>query len=282
MQSVVITGVSSGIGLGAARVLTRKGYRVFGSVRRADDAERVGQDLGERFTPLLFDVTDGPAIEAAAGQVRSSLGDEPLFGLVNNAGVAVAGPLLDLPLDELRRQMEVNLVGVVAVTKAFGPLLWTGRERGAPPGRLVNITSVGGKTALPFMAPYCASKFALEGLTESLRRELMLFGVKAVAIAPGMVATEMTRQGAETDLTPYRGSPYELALERLRAFMTPGGRATLTPERLGEAVLTALTAPNPKARYTISPSPLQTFLIENLPKSMTDRMIGRQLGLLPG
>jgi NAD(P)-dependent dehydrogenase (short-subunit alcohol dehydrogenase family) len=282
MQSVVITGVSSGIGLGAARVLTEKGYRVFGSVRRTADADRVKQELGEHFTPLNFDVTDGAAIEAAAGQVRDALGGEPLFGLVNNAGVAVAGPLLDLPLDELRRQMEVNLVGVVAVTKAFGPSLWAGRDRGAARGRLVNITSVGGKTALPFMAPYCASKFALEGLTESLRRELMLFGVKVIAIAPGMVATEMTRQGAETDLEPYKGSPYAPALERLRAFMTPGERATLKPEQLGEAILVALTAPNPKARYTVSPDPLQTFLIEHLPKGVTDRMIGRQLGLLPG
>jgi NAD(P)-dependent dehydrogenase (short-subunit alcohol dehydrogenase family) len=282
MKSVVITGVSSGIGQGAARVLVAEGFRVFGSVRRPDDADRLKQDLGERFTPLLFDVTDAAAIEAAAATVRAALDGEPLFGLVNNAGVAVAGPLMSLPLDELRRQLEVNLVGVAAVIQAFGPLLWTGRESGARPGRMVNVTSVGGKSALPFMAPYCASKFALEGLTESLRREMLLFGVDVIAIAPGMVQTEMTAKGSELDLTPYAGGPYVTGLERLRAAMTPGGaRPTLKPEQLGRAIHTALTTPRPKVRYTVAPDPVQTFLIEHLPKRLVDRLVGRQLGLLP-
>lgn len=282
MKSVVITGVSSGIGQGAAKVLSEAGVQVFGAVRRQADADRLKQALGERFTPLLFDVTDAPAIKAAAETVGAALGGEPLFGLVNNAGVAVAGPLMELPLDEIRHQMEVNLIGVVAVTQAFGPLLWAGRERGAKPGRIVNITSVGGKTALPFMAPYCASKFALEGLTESLRREMLLFGVEVIAIAPGMVQTEMTAKGAETDLTPYEGGPYAGALAKIRAFMTPGSRPTLKPEDLGRAIQEALTAPRPKVRYTIAPDPVQTFLMEHLPKRVIDRMVGRQLGLLPG
>lgn len=279
MKSVVITGVSTGIGQGAARVLTRSGFQVFGSVRRQADADRLKQELGEAFTPLLFDVTDQDAISRAAALVREALGDEPLFGLVNNAGIAVAGPLLETPLDELRRQMEINLVGVVAVCQAFAPLLWTGREAGKAPGRLINITSVGGKTALPFMAPYCASKFALEGLTESLRREMLLFGVDVIAIAPGMVQTEMTAKGAATDLSPYEAGPYAKALEKVRAFMTPGGRATLQPDRLGEAIRLALTTRQPKTRYTIAPDPVQTFMLEHLPKRLIDRMVGRQLGL---
>jgi NAD(P)-dependent dehydrogenase (short-subunit alcohol dehydrogenase family) len=279
MRSVVITGVSSGIGQGAARVLVQQGYRVFGSVRRQADADRLRQELGEAYAPLIFDVTDAAAVAAAAQTVREALAGEPLFGLVNNAGVAVAGPLLELPLDELRRQLEVNLVGVAACLQAFAPLLWQGVKPGERPGRIVNITSVGGRTALPFLGPYAASKFGLEGLTEALRREMLLFGVDVIAIAPGMVSTEMTVKGAQTDLTPYAGTAYAAALEKLRAFMDPGGRAGLSPERLGQAILTALTAPRPRERYTVAPNPLQTLLIETLPKRIVDRMIAGQLGL---
>lgn len=279
MKSVVITGVSSGIGQGAATVLTRAGYRVFGSVRRQADADRLKQALGDGFTPLLFDVTDAEAVKAGAETVRQALAGEPLFGLVNNAGVAVAGPLLELPLDEVRRQLEVNLIGVVASLQAFAPLLWGNVKAGEKPGRIVNITSVGGRTALPFVAPYAASKFGLEGLTESLRRELVPLGVEVIAIAPGLVATEMTAKGAETDLAPYAGTPYAAALARLQAFMSPGLRPALTPERLGEAILHALTTPRPKVRYTVAPNPLQTLLIESLPKRTVDNLLGGQLGL---
>jgi NAD(P)-dependent dehydrogenase (short-subunit alcohol dehydrogenase family) len=261
--------------------LVQEAYRVFGSVRRQADADRLRQEMGERFTPLLFDVTDGEAVKAGAEQVRAALAGEPLLGLVNNAGVAVAGPVLELPLDELRHQLEVNLVGVVACLQAFAPLLWQGVTAGQKPGRVVNVTSVGGKTALPFLSPYVASKFALEGLSESLRRELMLFGVEVIVIAPGFVSTEMTVKGAEYDLSRYDGTPYAAPLAKVRSFMTPGGRAALSPERLGRAIFHALTAPKPKVRYTVSPNPLQTFLIEHLPKRMVDGMLGGQLGLRP-
>jgi NAD(P)-dependent dehydrogenase (short-subunit alcohol dehydrogenase family) len=279
MKSVVITGVSSGIGLGATRVLVQEGYRVFGSVRRQVDADRLRQELGERFVPLLLDVTDIAAVKAGAEQVRVALGGEPLFGLVNNAGIAVAGPLLELPLDELRHQLEVNLIGVVASLQAFAPMLWQGVPAGEKPGRVVNVTSVGGKTALPFLGPYVASKFALEGVSESLRREMRLFGVEVIVIAPGFVSTEMTTKGAEYDMSPYAGTPYAAALAKVKAFMTPGEGAALPPERLGRAILHALTTPRPAVRYTVAPNPLQTFLIEHLPKRMIDGLIGSQLGL---
>jgi NAD(P)-dependent dehydrogenase (short-subunit alcohol dehydrogenase family) len=279
MKSVVITGVSSGIGLGATRVLVQQGYRVFGSLRRQADADRLHQELGERFVPLLFDVTDLAAVKAGAEQVSAALGGEPLFGLINNAGIAVAGPLLKLPLDELRHQLEVNLIGVVASLQAFAPMLWQGVPTGEQPGRVINVTSVGGKTALPFLGPYVASKFALEGVSESLRREMRLFGVEVIVIAPGFVSTEMTVKGAEYDMSPYEGTPYAAALAKVKAFMTPGEGAALSPERLGQAILHALTTPRPAVRYTVAPNPLQTFLIEHLPKRMIDGMIGGQLGL---
>ena len=282
MKSVVITGVSSGIGLGAARVRAGAGYRVFGSVRRQADADRLQQELGEAFTPLIFDVTDTEGVKAAAESVRQALGGAPLFGLVNNAGVAVAGPVLETPLGEFRHQLEVNLVGVVAVLQAFAPMLWQGVKPGENPGRIINLTSVGGRTALPFLGPYVASKFALEGLTESLRREMLLFRVPVIAIAPGMVSTEMTLKGADYDLTPYAATPYAAALAQVQAFMSPGGQAALPPERLGRAILRALTTAWPRVRYTVAPNPMQTFLVEHLPKRMVDTMLGGMLGLRPG
>ena len=190
MKSIVITGVSTGIGWGAAKVAIQKGFRVFGSVRKAADAQRLSAEFGPNFTPLIFDVTDEAAVAAAARQVREALGGETLFGLVNNAGVAVAGPLLHLPIAEFRQQIEINLTGAVIVTQAFAPLLGADKDLKGPPGRIVNISSVGGRNATPFMAPYNASKFALEGLSESLRRELMLFGIEVIVVAPG--ATTIT------------------------------------------------------------------------------------------
>ena len=281
MRSVVITGTSTGIGWGTTKVLIEHGFRVFGSVRKTSDAERLSLEFGENFVPLLFDVTDEVAVKAAAADVRRALAGERLFGLVNNAGVAIAGPLLELPTEEVRRQIEVNLVGVVIATKAFTPLVGTDPALKGPPGRIINISSVGGRNAVPFLAPYAASKFALEGLSESLRRELLPFGIDVIVIAPGAVATPIWGKAEQIDVTPYRDTPYANALERMRAYMLGLGKQGLPPERIGEAVLHALTTAKPKVRYAVTPRPLQDFLARNLPKRMVDRMIGGRLGLLP-
>ncbi len=188
-RAVVVTGVSSGIGNGTARVLASHGYRVFGSVRKPGDAERLSRELGGAFTPLIFDVTDAVAVERAAAVTREALDGGRLFGLVNNAGIAVPGPLLELPVSEFRRQLEVNLVSVLTVTQAFFPLL---RPRGGEadgPARIVNISSIAGKLAMPFLGAYAAAKHGLEGLSDSLRRECMPYGVDVIVIDPGSVAT---------------------------------------------------------------------------------------------
>lgn len=279
MKSVVVTGVSTGIGWGVTKVLIQQGFRVFGSVRKAADAERLQQEFGERYVPLIFDVTDEAAVAAAAAQVREALAGEPLAGLVNNAGVAVAGPLLHLPVAEFRQQIEINVTGVVIVTQAFAPLLVPGAGGQSPPGRIVNISSVGGKNSMPFLAPYNASKFALEGLSEALRRELMVLGIDVIIVAPGAVATAIWGKAEQVDITPYRGTPFFPALEKVRAYMN--GAGGLPPERLGEVVATALTAARPKVRYTVAPDAMQAFLMANLPRRMVDRMIAGRLGLTP-
>ncbi|MDO8324166.1 MAG: SDR family NAD(P)-dependent oxidoreductase [Phenylobacterium sp.] len=277
MKSVVVTGVSTGIGWGITKVLTGQGVRVFGSVRKAADADRLRQEFGDRFVPLIFDVTDEAAVRAAAEQVRVALAGETLMGLVNNAGVAVAGPLLHLPIADFRQQIEVNLTGVVIATQAFAPLLNAG-GKGAS-GRIVNISSVGGKNGSPFLAPYNASKFAVEGLSESLRRELMLFGVDVIVVAPGAVATPIWGKARPEDIEPYRHTPFYPALQKVHAFMTSSGAAGLPPEAIGEAVAKALTTAKPKVRYTVAPNPLTTFMMANLPRRVVDNMVGKRLGL---
>jgi NAD(P)-dependent dehydrogenase (short-subunit alcohol dehydrogenase family) len=281
MRSVVITGTSTGIGWGAAKVLLKQGFRVFGSVRKPADAERLKAEFGDNFVPLLFDVTNEAAVYCAAAQVRTALAGETLAGLVNNAGIAVAAPLLEVPIEEFRRQFEVNLIGVVTVTQAFAPLLGTDRQLDGSPGRIVNISSVGGRTATPFLAPYSASKFALEGLSESLRRELLIFGIDVIVVGPGAVVTAIWDKAEQVDMTPYLDTPYGPALQRLRDYMLGVGRKGLPAERLGEVIAQALTTPRPKARYAVSPQPLQDLMARTLPKRMLDRMIGRQLGLIP-
>jgi NAD(P)-dependent dehydrogenase (short-subunit alcohol dehydrogenase family) len=189
MKAVVITGVSNGIGWGTTRVLLREGYQVFGSVRHAADAERLAAAFGSNFVPLIFDVTDQEAIRHAAGQVRAALGGRTLHGLVNNAGIAEGGPLVHQPLAAFRAQIEVNLIGPLIVTQAFAPLLGVDRSLQGGAGRIVNISSVGGQFAGPFLGAYHASKFGLEGLSDTLRRELVPFGIDVVVIGPGSVAT---------------------------------------------------------------------------------------------
>ena len=279
MKSVVVTGSSTGIGWGATKILIQNGFRVFGSVRKDADGERLQKEFGVNFVPLKFDVTDATAVNAAAEKVSAALGGETLFGLVNNAGIAVAGPLLYLKIDELRHQLEVNVTGQVIVTQAFAPLLGADRSRKGPPGRIVNITSVGGKNANPFMGPYCASKFAMEGLSESLRRELMLFGIDVIVVAPGAVATPIWDKVEEVDVTQYANTPYLEALKKIRAYMLDRGPKGLTPEKLGEAIHHALTTSSPKVRYTVTPDGFQEIMQAILPKRTMDKLIGGQLGL---
>jgi NAD(P)-dependent dehydrogenase (short-subunit alcohol dehydrogenase family) len=281
MKSVVVTGSSTGIGWGATKVLIEHGFRVFGSVRKQADGERLAKEFGAAFVPLLFDVTDAQAVNAAAEKVSAALGGETLFGLVNNAGIAVAGPLLYLKIDELRHQLDVNVVGQLVVTQAFAPLLGADTSRKGDPGRIVMISSVGGKNANPFMGPYNASKFALEGLSESLRRELMLFGIDVIIVAPGAVATPIWAKAEEVDVSQYANTPYVTQLERIRSYMLDRGPKGLKPEKLGQAIRLALTIAHPKTRYTVSPDGLQDTMVSILPKRMVDKMIGGRLGLTP-
>jgi len=279
MQSVVVTGVSTGIGWGITKILIQRGFPVFGSVRKTQDAERLTKEFGEGFVPLIFDVTDEAAVQAAARQVRDQLNGETLFGLVNNAGIAIPGPLMHLPTDDFRHQIEVNLVSVLIVTKAFLPLLGTDRSLHGEPGRIINISSVGGKAGGPFLGAYAASKHGLEGFSESLRRELMLYGIDVIIVGPGAVATPIWDKGEKVDISAYATTDYIEALRRVQKFMVEDGRKGYPPEKVGEVVFQALTTPKPRVRYAVIPgSPLRRIIQRLLPRRAIDRIIARNLG----
>lgn len=279
MKSIVVTGVSTGIGWGTTKVLIQNGYRVFGSVRKTQDADRLSREFGRNFVPLTFDVTDESAVQAAALQVRDQLNGETLFGLVNNAGIAVPGPLIHLATDEFRHQLEVNLVSVLIVTKAFVPLLGADRSLRGEPGRIINISSVGGKNGGPFLGAYSASKHGLEGFSESLRRELMLYGIDVIIVAPGSIATPIWDKAEQIDTSPYEKSDYFESALRMQKYMIEGGRNGYPPEKVGEVVLHTLTTANPRVRYSVIPgSSFQRTIQMLLPKRLVDNIIARRLG----
>jgi len=281
MRSVVVTGASTGIGWATVKLLLDKGFRVFGSVRKQADAGRLKAEFGANFTPLLFDVTDEAAVLAASREVRAALSGETLAGLVNNAGVAVAGPVFELAADEFRRQMDVNVIGPIITTQAFGPLLGSEPSLKGPKGRIVMISSVAGKNGNPFTPAYSASKHAIEGLSESLRRELMLFGIDVIIIAPGAVKTPIWSKAEEVDFSAYQNSPFFPAMQKVRAVMLNFGATGLPAEKIAEAVYTALTAARPKVRYQITPDPMRHIVTSVLPKRMVDKIIAKRLGLMP-
>ena len=281
-RAVVVTGASTGIGRAAVARAVKSGAHVFAGVRKQADADALTAEFGALVTPLIFDVTDEAAVHAAAARVDEALGGRRLFGLVNNAGMAVPGPLLHLTTEDLRRQMEVNFIGVHIVTRAFLPLLGADPSRTGPAGRIVMISSVGGEVAFPFIGAYAASKHAMEGYSESLRRELILFGIDVVVIAPGAIATPIWDKVDDDQLAPYRATRYGPMLEKVRDYMLAQGRAGLPPARVGDLIWRALSGSGPKVRYRILRGEFfQMTLPKLLPARLVDKAIARTLGLLP-
>jgi NAD(P)-dependent dehydrogenase (short-subunit alcohol dehydrogenase family) len=278
-KDVVVTGVSTGIGWGTAKVLISKGFRVFGSVRKQTDADRLQREFGNSFVPLMMDITDAEAVHQAAKNVGSMIGDRNLVGLVNNAGIVVSGPLLYLRPSEYRRQLDVNMVSPLVVIQAFAPFLGTDRKRQGPAGRIVNITSSGAKVPIPLLGAYGASKSGLEGMSDVLRLELMLFGIDLVMIEPGFVNTSMYDKGEKEDLSEFKQTEYWEAVQNFQKFIVAEGRKGLSPEHLGEAVHVALTTAKPKARYAVIRQRFKNWTLPRLlPTRMFDAWLAKQLG----
>ena len=280
MQTVVITGASSGIGRAAARHLAAKGWRVFAGVRKSSDADALDGDH-ENIVPLILDVADGESLNAAVATVDQALGGAKLSGLVNNAGIAQMGPLVLQPLDEIEAHFKVNVFGAIACTQAFAPLLGMERERTGAPGRIINITSVGGRIASPFLGAYTATKHALESVTDTLRRELVIYGIDSIAIGPGAVKTPIWDKAEEkNEDTPYANSEWADAIDRFSQTLLQGGRDGLSAEHIASVIETALSDPSPKARYAPVPNKLTNFTIPTrLPKRWLDGIFASRFGM---
>lgn len=250
---------------------------MYGSVRREADAQRLEAELGSGFRALRFDVRDEASIREAAEAVQADVGGQGLAGLVNNAGVAFAGPLLHLAPADFREQLEVNVVGVHVVTQAFLPLLGAASKCSHRPGRVVNVSSVSGRVALPFMGPYAASKHALEAYSDSLRRELLLYGVDVIVVQPTAIRTPMLDK--IPDPSPYEGTDYEAAVLGAIENVRESRAWALAPSRVSGVVRVALTARRPRTRYPVLADRLQSWWLPRwLPDRVFDRIVGRRLG----
>ena len=247
--AVVITGASTGIGKACALELDRRGFHVFAGVRTEAVASQLRAEASARLIPVMLDVTDANMIAAAAKTVAEAVGAAGLAALVNNAGIVVPGPIELVPIDAFRRQLEVNVIGQVAVTQAFLPLLRQGR------GRVVNISSLNGGLALPYMGPYSASKFALEAITDALRLELRTWGIRVSGVEPGAIATpiwEKSLTAADqlaSGINPETIALYEADLTAIRKAVDHSIRTAAPVDRVVKAVVHALTARRPRTRY---------------------------------
>jgi len=270
--TVVVTGASTGIGEATALHLRALGFDVRAGVRKDEDAERL---RGAGLTPLKLDVTDAASIEAA----RAEVGDGPLVGLVNNAGVAVAGPLEFIPIDRLREQLEINVIGQVAVTQAFLPGLRAAR------GRIVNVSSIGGRIALPMAGPYAASKFALEGVSDTLRREVRDQGVEVILVEPGGIKTPIWKKGTAVadqiaaSMPPEAETLYGRLITAIRKETVRIAEETgLPPSAVAEVIGTAMTAEKPKTRYLVGrEAKIRWAIAKRVPDRTMDSLIMRAL-----
>ncbi|MGD0517737.1 MAG: SDR family oxidoreductase [Thermoguttaceae bacterium] len=248
-SAVLITGASTGIGKACTLELDRRRFRVFAGVRTEEAGERLRKNASALLTPVMIDVTDAASISAAASQIKDQTGDCGLAGLVNNAGISVSGPLEILPIEEFRRQLEVNVIGQVAVTQAFLPLLRIAK------GRIVNMGSISGALSSPYLGPYCASKFAMEAITDALRMELRTWGIRVSIVEPGPIATPIWEKSFAAANELANAIPdetmalYEPDLTVVRKMIAEIANKAEPVDMVVRAVVHALTASKPKPRY---------------------------------
>lgn len=280
VKSALITGASTGIGRASALHLDAKGWRVFAGVRREADAESLRGEGSERLTPLMLDVTDAAQIEAAAERIAAEVGEAGLDGLVNNAGIAVPGPLEALPIDDFRRQVEVNLTAQVAVTQAMLPAIRSAR------GRIVFITSIGGRMAFPMFGAYHAAKFGLEAVGDVFRQELRRWGIEVAIVEPGSIATPIWERGlGEADAFVARATDAqkELYAKPIGAYHEVARQTEargLPPEKVAKAIEHALSARRPRTRYLVGlDAKGQARLKAILPTRLVDRVVARFTGM---
>ena len=279
-RAIVITGASTGIGAACALHLDRLGFIVFAGVRKPEDGQALQKTTSDRLVPILVDVTDQPSIQRSLAIVSERCGSNGLYGLVNNAGIAVPAPLEAIPLPDFRRQLDVNVIGQLAVTQAFLPLIRQAR------GRIVNMGSIAGRSTIPMMGAYSASKFALEAMTDALRLEVQPWGIQVSIIEPGAITTPIWTKSAEdaagreavmgTDLRRL----YEPTVAAVRKVVDEAAKRAIPADVVAKAVEQALTVPVPKTRYLVgTDAKIRAFIGQILPDRIMDRLLTAVLNL---
>jgi NAD(P)-dependent dehydrogenase (short-subunit alcohol dehydrogenase family) len=272
--TVVVTGASTGIGAACALDCAGRGMTVFAGVRDPRAGEALAATGGPSIIPIMLDVTDEPSIARSVEVVQRAVGVAGLGGLVNNAGIVIGSPLEVIPLSQLRKQLEVNVIGQIAVTQAFLPLLRRGR------GRIVNMGSIAGRGTIPLLGPYSASKYALEALTDALRMELQPWGIQVSIIEPGAIATPIWEksakeaEGLEASSNEEAKALYGEAVIRIREAVTQAAQRAIPPEAVVRAVHHALTAAHPRTRYLVgTDAKLRAWMVKWLPDRVQDRLL---------
>ena len=273
-KSILITGVSSGIGHGTLSYFVKKGFHVYGSVRNSKDANKLKRIFKENFTPLIFDVTKEAQVKKAASIVKKDLKNSNLLALVNNAGVAISGPILLQKVKDFEKQININLNGAFRVLKFFAPLCGAEKNNNSKKGVIFNISSISGKIGMPGVGAYTASKFGLEGLSHSLRRELIRYGVDVVIIGPGPIKSEIFDKIDKKFLETLKKSDYAKVAKNIPKRMKNAKKIAFPAEEVGKLIFNALHDPNRKTRYTITPNKLMYW---TLPMLITDRMLDKMV-----
>ena len=277
MKYILITGISSGIGYDAVRLLIEKGYHVFGSVRKTSDKVRLQSEFQDNFTCLTFDVTQKEQIATTFDQVKAVLNGSSLCGLVNNAGLTMSGPMHLMSDEKFRRQMEVNLFGVRNVTNIFLPLLGAYKDFKGQPGKIINISSLAGVFNTPFNGAYCVSKHAVESLGEIYRRELMLYGIDVISIQSGPISSEIWKKNIG-EMDEYLDSDYGQILKKAGDIIQEYEETAQPASVISNLIYNILKTKFPKTSYIVSKNILQTWaLVKFLPARVVDRILWRML-----
>lgn len=273
MSTALITGVSTGIGLATAEKLLHSGWRVYGSVRRAEDAQKLAAQYPDHFHPLVFDVTDRAAVEKGVAQIRAS--GHQLQSLINNAGIAVSGPLENLSEADIRKQFEVNVFGLLRLSQVVLPLLHEGVASGLSPVRIVNVSSVSGYVSSPYTSLYSASKFAVEALTDGLRRELMPFGIDVISIAPGPVKTPIWQKASDRRHV-FHGR-YASVLDLLDPYLENTMQTAIPAQEVADRIEKSLLNTKPRPDQIVMPKAWLIRFMRHLPKRWVDKMARKRL-----
>jgi NAD(P)-dependent dehydrogenase (short-subunit alcohol dehydrogenase family) len=274
MKSIVITGVSTGIGYGATVEFLNSGYQVFGSVRTKEDADKLSQQFGQNFVPMIFDVTDYAAIYKAAEEVKTKIKGTGLTALISNAGAAEGGPLMHLPIDIFQRHLDILVTGQLVTIQAFLPLLGAQENYPHKPGRIMTISSISGAMASPFLGAYVAAKHALEGISKTLQIELQIYGIDVIIVGPGLVKTKIWDKMTDDLFEKYRHTHYYDSYKYFVSFFKKAiPNEALELDDFSKTIRQIIESQKPKTRYSLVKNKFKNWTLPRLLSQRTQAKV---------